>query len=527
MKTFNVQTLGCKVNLYESQQLAALLRQRGLTETDVSHADLRIVHSCSVTMQAASQSRQAVRRVVRLPLLSLAQSPSAGEPRPRSGHADSVPESPLEPGSPSSSMRVVVTGCWATSDSVEAAAILGVDAVITHHQDVAAELDRLLAAWKSQEPPLHRAVKSIPEDKPGGGEHVCGWTNNSEASSTSPAVYSKALQPRSVNENATDATVGIRRLPLLGEHQSGRQRAVMKIQDGCDASCTYCIIPRLRPAPWSKSVEDAVAEASALVAAGHVEIVLTGIFLGAYGHTTALRRRQPANGSMPPLAHLIEVLCQRVGGLGRLRLSSLEPGDMTDELIAVLRAHHQIVPHFHLPLQSASDAILRRMNRQYRCDDFRRMIDRVRGAFDRPALTTDVIVGFPGEGEAEFAQTQEMVRSAGFIHVHAFPYSPRPGTAAARWEEQFVPGKIANQRVAILSELARKQSLEFRRQFIGSTVEVIVEGNRTVGATHRHGRCERYFPVEFESDSARPGDAVRVVIEQIEDERTLGRQCAP
>jgi MiaB/RimO family radical SAM methylthiotransferase len=563
MKTFNVQTLGCKVNFYESQQLAALLRERGLIETDASQADLRIVNSCSVTMQAASQSRQAARRMVRLPLLPVAPSPSAEDLKspPRAAVPLSAGKQ-APPRDPSSSMRVIVTGCWATSDSAEAATIAGVDAVITHHQDVAAELDRLLAAWKSQESPFARAVNSFPEQKPVVGDDVCGWSNNSEASSASPAVHSKSLQAASVNENATNPAVGgvtihrgagfqpapkeagrkpapqigsdspliavtpavgTRRLPLLGEHQTGRQRAVMKIQDGCDASCTYCIIPRLRPAPWSKSTEDAVNEASALVAAGHVEIVLTGIFLGAYGHPTALRRRQLPSASEPPLARLIDALCTRVDGLRRLRLSSLEPGDMTDDLIAVLRAHHQIIPHFHLPLQSGSDAILRRMNRQYRSDDLRRMIDRVRSAFDRPALTTDVIVGFPGEGEEEFAQTLQLVREAGFIHVHGFPFSPRPGTAAARWHEQFLPGAIANERVAVLNDLAAKNSLGFRRQFIGEIVEVIVESRRAPGSPRRHGRCERYFMVDFESDFAQPGDAVRVVISEVREQDTLGR----
>src|SRR5581483_5629271 len=145
-------------------------------------------------------------------------------------------------------------------------------------------------------------------------------------------------------------TVG---LPLLGERQTGRQRAFLKVQDGCDAHCTYCIIPRLRPVPWSKPVDDAVEEAQRLVAAGHVEVVLTGVFLGAYGFPTALRRKRPAAGRQP-LAHLVTSLCTRVRGLRRLRLSSLEPEDLTDELLAVLRAHAQVVPHFHLPLQSGS-----------------------------------------------------------------------------------------------------------------------------------------------------------------------------
>ena len=135
-----------------------------------------------------------------------------------------------------------------------------------------------------------------------------------------------------------------------------------------------------------------------------------------------------------------------MAGLRRLRLSSLEPGDLTTELIAVLRSHPQVVPHFHLPLQSGSDALLRRMNRQYTRDDFLRMVDACSAAFDRPALTTDVIVGFPGETDAEFERTLEVVDHARFIHVHAFSFSPRPGTAAARWTRRFRPraGRATN-----------------------------------------------------------------------------------
>src|SRR5205814_1267966 len=146
-------------------------------------------------------------------------------------------------------------------------------------------------------------------------------------------------------------------------------------------------IPQLRPRLWSKPIDEAVAEARRLVAAGHVEVVLTGIFLGAYAQPTALRRRQTV-GPDRALGGLVDALCTSVRGLRRLRLSSMEPGDLTPELLAVLKSHPQVVPHFHLPLQSGSDKILRRMNRQYARDDFLRMVDRLNAAFDRPAITT-------------------------------------------------------------------------------------------------------------------------------------------
>jgi threonylcarbamoyladenosine tRNA methylthiotransferase MtaB len=314
----------------------------------------------------------------------------------------------------------------------------------------------------------------------------------------------------------------------LGDHQSGRQRAFLKIQDGCDAHCTYCIIPKLRPNLFSKPVEDVMAEARRLVEAGHVEIVLTGIFLGAYGQPTALRRRQPRDGPAP-LARLVEALCKKVPGLRRLRLSSLEPGDLSEELLAALAAHEQVVPHFHLPLQSGSDELLRRMNRQYRRDDFLRMLDRVNATFDRPALTTDIIVGFPGETDEAYAQTVEVVERAGFIHVHAFPYSPRPGTAAARWQQDFLHGPVVNERINHLRELANANSFRFRSAFVGQTAEVIVErGEETIdGRRFRHGRCERYFPVHFEAGPlVPPGDVARVVIDTVTPEKTIGSICS-
>ena len=343
--------------------------------------------------------------------------------------------------------------------------------------------------------------------------------------------FSRPEPPENVNENSFPKTAqigGLRRqlgansLPLLGEHQTGRQRAFLKIQDGCDAHCTYCIIPNLRPALHSKTVEDAVEEATRLVATGHVEIVLTGIFLGAYGQPTALRRRQ--SGGASPLASLVRALCDRVPGLRRLRLSSLEPGDLTPELLAVLRDCQQVVPHFHLPLQSGSDKILRRMNRQYRRDAFLRMVDEVNAAFDRPALTTDVIVGFPGESDAEFEQTVDVANKARFIHIHAFPFSPRPGTAAARWDRQFVRGPVVNQRIERLREIAQECSYAFRSQFVGEWAEVVVEqpGSAELETGVRGGRCERYFRICFDGPSLRPGELVRVQIQRVTRSRTHG-----
>jgi MiaB/RimO family radical SAM methylthiotransferase len=273
-------------------------------------------------------------------------------------------------------------------------------------------------------------------------------------------------------------------------------------------------------------------------------LVLTGIFLGAYGHPTALRRRRladmtaheplrpPPGLSGSPLAALTDALCTGVPGLKRLRFSSLEPGDLDADLIAALSGQRQVVPHFHLPLQSGSNELLRRMNRQYTREAFLDMVDRVRDAFDRPALTTDIIVGFPGETDAEFERTLEVAGHCRFIHIHAFPFSPRPGTAAARWTARRVPGAIVNERIERLRELSEGYSLEFRGQFIGEIAEVLVERGKgdgvaadsttTDSSACRRGRGERYFPVEFNDSSARPGDFMRVKIDRLDGEKTFG-----
>jgi len=479
VRTFWLQTLGCKVNHYESEQIAAVLRAAGLTETDAACADLRIVNTCSITTEAASKSRQSIRRAVRLPVLQ-------SVPAPPSGRA-----------------RVVVVGCWATSNRPEAALLPGVTAVITHHDDVAARLQQLLADWKRQD--LPPSAPLAPHATPLQSPSLIRRTNPDKVLASPP--------------------VGTRSLPLLHQRQSHQQRAFLKIQDGCDARCTYCIIPTLRPSPWSKPPADVLQEAQRLVDAGHVEIVLTGIFLGAYGHATALRRRQEP-GRRQPLAQLIEDLCTRVRGLRRLRLSSLEPGDLSDDLLRTLQSHGQVVPHFHLPLQSGSNRLLKRMNRQYLRDDYLRLLDAAYEGFDRPAITTDIIVGFPGESDAEFAQTLDVVQRARFIHMHAFAYSARPGTAAARWQRDFVPAPIANRRLELLNRLAQRFSFEYRAQFIGQSVAVLVERDEADASGRvpmiRHGRSARYFDVQFPNTGASPGDLVAVRVDEVTQNQTLG-----
>ena len=250
---------------------------------------------------------------------------------------------------------------------------------------------------------------------------------------------------------------------------TGRSRAFLKVQDGCDAYCTYCIIPKIRTKVCSKDEKNILQEARDLIAAGHNEIVLTGIFLGAYGQTTARRKRwDPA--FRDSLAEMVAQVAA-LPGLARLRLSSLEPADVTDRLLEVFKSYPTLMPHLHLPLQSGSGRILKRMARQYTIEQFMDVVGR-KSVLDRPAITTDIIVGFPGESEEDFEQTLDISRRVGF------PKSTRSASACENtlrtgWSQKFPPPSYATAE----SPASPRPTItgKFRRQFVGQTVEVIVD----------------------------------------------------
>ena len=252
---------------------------------------------------------------------------------------------------------------------------------------------------------------------------------------------------------------------------SGRHRAYVKVQDGCLLRCSYCIIPHVRPKLTSRPSKHIIDEVRRLTAAGHREVVLTGIHLGHYG--VDWNRNKPKD-QWVRLAHLLRELCELPGDF-RIRLSSIEATEVTRELISVITDQaDRIVPHLHLCLQSGSDSVLRRMRRRW---GTRMFLDRCRLLHESlkcPAITTDIIVGFPGETEAEFEQTLETCRAAGFSKIHAFPFSPRRGTPAADMDDQ-VPKRVRSQRIAALAELETDLRGQYYRDLIDTSVELLVE----------------------------------------------------
>ena len=262
----------------------------------------------------------------------------------------------------------------------------------------------------------------------------------------------------------------------LGEHT----RAFIKVQDGCNQFCSYCIIPYARGRVRSRKPEDVEAEVKGLVARGYREVVLTGIHLSSYG--TEHMEGSPVKGGdwdSGPLWDLIERI-HRVEGLERIRLGSLEPRIITSEFSEKLAGLPEFCPHFHLSLQSGCDATLKRMNRHYTTEDYLRRCGILREIFDHPAITTDVIAGFPGETEEEFEETRRFLETVRFYEMHVFKYSKRQGTRAAVMEDQ-VSEQVKARRSDVLLELEKTMSREYRERFAGSRVSVLFEEAAEIG----------------------------------------------
>jgi threonylcarbamoyladenosine tRNA methylthiotransferase MtaB len=283
---------------------------------------------------------------------------------------------------------------------------------------------------------------------------------------------------------------GVAAMPPGISRLDGHQRAFVKVQDGCLLGCTYCIIPQVRPTLRSREPEAIAAEVDALVANGCREVVLTGIHLGHYG--LDLSRGRPKH-EWCRLWHLLERL-DAVPGDFRIRLSSLEAAEVRDDLVGAMARLPRVVPHLHLCLQSGSDRILGRMRRRYRSAGFLERCRRLRGALDLPAFTTDVIVGFPGETDDDFAETCRVARAAGFSRIHVFSYSPRPGTAAAGFGP-VVPPAVVDRRREAMRRLETELAANYYRRLVGLDLDMLVEGADPARTGHVLGTSCRYAPV--------------------------------
>ena len=268
-------------------------------------------------------------------------------------------------------------------------------------------------------------------------------------------------------------------------------RAFVKVQDGCNQFCSYCIIPYARGRVRSRRMENVISEIKRLAEAGIQEVVLTGIHLSSYG--------REIDGE----SHLIELIeaIHPIDGISRIRLGSLEPRIITEEFVGRLKKLHKVCPHFHLSLQSGCEETLKRMNRHYTPEEYYEKCKLLRAAFENPAITTDVIVGFPGETDEEFDKTRQFLEKVHFYEMHIFRYSRRKGTRADKMENQ-IPEEIKAQRSSILSSLESQMTKEFRTKWTGTCVKVLLEERQEInGVSYMVGHTPEYIKCAVETDA--------------------------
>lgn len=413
----NLQSLGCRLNEAELQQWATDFQRRGYVITDdVRDADLLVINTCAVTGEAGRKSRQFMRRAQR------------NNPR----------------------AKLVVSGCYATLEQRQVAAVEGVDLVVPNQ-----DKDRL--------------VQRVQD------------------------TLELSAMPLSAQRPATTALF-----------QRGRSRAFIKVQDGCRWRCAYCIVTVARGAERSRPTQSVVEQINRHAEHGVQEVVLTGVHLGGYG--------SDINTDLCALVRAI----LRETDVPRIRFGSLEPWDLRADFFTLFE-NDRLMPHLHLPLQSGSDEVLKRMSRRCRTADFADLVATIRQVTPDFNVTTDIIVGFPGETDAQWRAGYDFIQSIGFGHTHIFTFSPRAGTKAAALSERVAPA-VVKQRTAQLRRLAEEMQREFVRRQTGKTYPLLLEDHtrRCVDGKYVYaGYTPNYLRLEFTSDDAALGNTV--VWRQVQD----------
>lgn len=301
---------------------------------------------------------------------------------------------------------------------------------------------------------------------------------------------------------------GFEHLTVRGH--KGRTRAYVKVQEGCDQFCTYCIIPYARGPVRSRPMEDAIEEIQGLARAGFKEIVLTGIHIASYG-------RDLKNQS---LIDLIETV-NKIDGIERIRMSSVEPSLLTEEFLDRVSRLPKFCRHFHISLQSGCDETLKRMHRRYTTAEYRAIVERVRRFIPEVAITTDIMVGFPGETEEEFEKSYEFVKEIGFSHIHVFKYSRRKGTPAAQYPDQ-VKNSVKEQRSRKMIQLGHELKQNYMSRFLGTLQEVLFEQPVIEKEGYIEGLTDTYIRVLARGDESLNNKIVPVKFLSIEDDYIIG-----
>ena len=475
MKKAALHNLGCKVNAYETEAMQEMLEQAGYEIVPFREgADIYIINTCTVTNIADRKSRQMLHRARKM-------NPNA---------------------------IVVAAGCYVQAqENEEHPADSCVDIVIGNNRKK--DLVRILREYEEmsnraenahnrEEMPNRAENAHNREEMPNRAENA---HNREEMSNRAENVYNLELTGgRPVKKEVIDIhhTKEYEELHLTktGEHT----RAYIKVQDGCNQFCSYCLIPLARGRVRSRRQADVVEEITALAQNGYKEVVLTGIHLSSYGIE---RDGDETLLSLIQAVHEIE-------GIERIRLGSLEPRIITEDFVRAIAALPKMCPHFHLSLQSGCDETLKRMNRRYTSAEYYEKCELLRKYFGTPALTTDVIVGFPGETEEEFAASKAFVDKVDFYETHIFKYSKREGTKAAAMEHQ-VPEQIKTVRSNEMLEMGERKRRKFEEQFIGQETEVLIEETVIIdGRQMQSGHTREYIRIALDTEENMTNRLVKV-----------------
>jgi len=348
-----------------------------------------------------------------------------------------------------------------------------------------------------------QVVRQLAKQNPGTRTLVMGCyaTRDPEAVRKLPSVFEVVTDKRELPDIL--GRHGIVDIPTGISQFEGRKRAYVKVQDGCILKCSYCIIPQVRPGLRSRSPQEIEEEVRRLLDNGHQEIVLTGVHVGHFGVDTTR-----AKSGNPPfrLWHLFERL-DKIPGDWRMRLSSIEAAEIHDDFIRSAAQCEHLCPQFHPALQSGSNSVLRRMRRRYSVDRFLEKLERMREVLDQPTFTTDIIVGFPGETDAEQAETVAACRQAGFLKLHLFPFSPRTGTPAASLPDK-IHGTVVAERMRELEHVERETATAVYEAQLGRRTDVLVEYVSTTNPGYVGGHDARYLPVELPGNETNLGTLV-------------------
>src|SRR6266478_2005796 len=417
MPTFFIEQFGCRATQADGAALERQLLDRGCTSAPTpAAADIIVVNTCTVTASADAQAREAIRKL----------------------HA-------ANPG-----VRLIVTGCYAQRAPEELAALPGVSWVVGN----------------SHKPQIPQLVDSLPVAAP--AESASGFFPAAALHSDSTAPFHSFVGAQHAAPHLGKILIGnifdrseFLSAPVLGG-EGNHTRPTLKIQDGCNSRCSYCVIPFVRGRSRSLPPETVLQEIQRLAEAGYREIVLSGINLGTYGR------------DLSPRVEFEELLRRILGetSVERLRISSIEPLDVTQDLVNLFASTHRLAQHFHMPLQSASDLILAAMHRWYRAEHYARRVELIRERLPHAAIGADVITGFPGESEDDHAATLAFIERLPFTYLHVFSFSKRPGTKAGTLSNE-VPGAVIKRRARELRALGESKAAAFRQSQLGRTLRVL------------------------------------------------------